>query len=152
MRTTILSLVIASTIGTLSFLAPSVHAQVPAQPGAVYGPEGYVSGEAWRVYPPGSVWQGYAPGTAWRGYAPPAVTAVPPAPAGVIYPPPAFATVPAPVAAGTVYQPATVYTPLVRTVPSQPVRATQRAVAPAYYREFGTGRNVFMHKPWLPNQ
>ncbi len=46
-------------------------------------------------------------------------------------------------------RPATVYRP--PSVAARPTRAA-KDFKPAHYREFGTGRNVFMHKPWLPNQ
>lgn len=140
MRRTTLSLVVASILGCFSLSAPA-WAQAPGQPGVVYGPDGYVPGEAWRYYPPGSVWQGYSPGTPWRGYAPPAAP-----PAGTVYQPPVATTTPPVAVPGLVY-------PQVRYVPqTRAVTTSRRTVQPAYYREFGTGRNIFMHKPWLPNQ
>jgi len=153
MRRAILSLVVASAFSVPLWMSPVARAHVPVQPGVVYGPDGYVTGEAWRAYPPGSVWQGYSPGTAWSGYAPPVTP-------GTIYRPPVTAT--APPGPVTVYPPATAYAPAtlnprwVYTQPGGTVTArpatSRRTVAPAYYREFGTGRNIFMHKPWLPNQ
>jgi len=147
MRKTILSLVIASTVGAfISSFAPTARAQVPGQPGAGYGPGGYAPGQAWRYYPPGTIWEGYSPGTAWRGYAPPVVTTTPrpTPPVGTVY------VSPTQPAQRYIY-PQVTYVPQ-GTVAARPSTSSRLAVPPAYYREFGTGRNVFMHKPWLPNQ
>ncbi|QEH32940.1 hypothetical protein OJF2_14300 [Aquisphaera giovannonii] len=96
----------------------------------------------WYVYPGTNSWSGYAPAGGWAGYVPP--TAAPPsatAPTRVYVQP----TQPAVGPASPV-----VTRPYVRYVPA--ARRSAPATPPAHYREFGTGRNVFLHKPWLPNQ
>ncbi|WP_435016515.1 hypothetical protein TA3x_004082 [Tundrisphaera sp. TA3] len=100
----------------------------------------------------GSGWQGYAPGYTWGTYAAPNYTVVTPAPA------------PRPAVGWQGYQPAQAwqgYQPAQAWQGYQPGQAVRRAPAarsysapraPAHHREFGTGRNVFHHKPWLPGQ
>jgi len=150
MRRAILSLVVAAGLGLLAEPRnAAAQVYVPNQGG--YVPPGYTTGNAWGGYPAVNPWQNYYPGTSWTGYVPPAAT-VPPRPATVVVRPPA-----PPVVATTVTPPARYYSqeyainPYAQA-PATPGRATRLATAPAYYREFGTGRNVFMHKPWLPNQ
>jgi len=71
---------------------------------------------------PRVVWGGYAP----RAYAPP----------------------PAPAARSVT--PRWGYAPASR--PAPPASGVRQGTPPAHHREYGTGRNVFMHKPWLPGQ
>lgn len=108
-------------------------------------------------YPP--AWNGYAPGSGWSGYSPnvyPAPVAVQPAPK------PSW-RVAAPAPAWSGYNPRSTWQSsrpgvILQGRPaanaSAPASATRsrKDFKPAHYREFGTGRNVFMHKPWLPNQ
>ena len=77
------------------------------------------------------------------------------APAQTISPPNGSGANPPPAAvtpgafAGQTSQPATFAAPS-RTLRGAQLRSA-RTVFPAGHREFGTGRNVYLHKPWLPN-
>ncbi|SIN85748.1 hypothetical protein SAMN05444166_1296 [Singulisphaera sp. GP187] len=104
-------------------------------------------------YAPG--WNGYAPGYGWSGYSPnvytPPVSAQP-APKST-WRGDSLATARSGANAGVVRR---FDRPGVVSQPRPAARAnstrTTKDFKPAHYREFGTGRNVFMHKPWLPNQ
>ena len=149
MRRAILSLVVAVGLGLLA-QPRDAAAQVylPNQGG--YVPPGYTTGNAWGGYPAVNPWQNYYPGTSWTGYVPPAAT-VPPRPATVVVRPPAPPVVTTVTPTARYYSQEYATNPYAQA-PATPGRATRLATAPAFYREFGTGRNVFMHKPWLPNQ
>jgi hypothetical protein len=148
MRRTILSVVVAAGC-SLALGARSASAQTYV-PGGSVPPGGYPPGGPWRGYPPVSPWEGYRPGLPWAGYNPPPATpAVPPTVVTQpVSPPPVVSRRAAP-APGVVTrtQPATSTT-------WRGFRLTNwgRPVTPSQYREFGSGRNVFLFKPWLPNQ
>jgi hypothetical protein len=156
MRRAILSLVVAAVLGLLA-QPRDAAAQVylPNQGG--YVPPGYTSGNGWGGYPGVNPWQNYYPGTSWTVYAPPVAT-VPPQPAQVVVQPPASPVIQrAPVVTAMVaptlrYYPTEYANNPYAQAPATPGRATRLATQPAFYREFGSGRNVFLHKPWLPNQ
>ena len=93
-------------------------------------------------------WSGYAPGYSWGsaapsvgGYAPQATTPV------YAYPPSA--------AAWQGYAPTTAwqgYTPGVASAPrARTGGGTAGQPVSRHNREYGTGRTVHMHKPWLPS-
>jgi len=135
MRSLTLSLVAAA--GLMIIAQPrAASAQVVTDRGEYPAP-GYTTGNAWSGYAPSSTWQGYRPGTSWTGYRAPSVSA------GQL--------------ARTVTPGASAPRP-VQTLPptggnSVAARPTGLfAVAPAFYQEFGSGRNLFLHKPWLPNK
>lgn len=140
------SIIVASlTFGGLSALATGASAQSIGvnpgwngySPGYAWGSVGpsvggvapqpygalrtyYNSPSGWQGYAPATAWQGYDPGTAWRYYTP--GTAAQPG-------------LSAPVSSGTVSSGDSWYR-------GKPISSSNR--------EFGTGRNVHMIKPWMP--
>jgi hypothetical protein len=107
----------------------SWYGYAPAYPWGAYAPNGYVTIAPAPAPRPNTAWSGYAPSTAWQAYQ-----------AGVAW---------------QGYAPGRVVTgyatpPGLTTVTPRP--ATTSRFNASTYREFGSGRNVFLHKPWLPGQ
>jgi hypothetical protein len=108
------------------------------------------NGAAWGAYQPASPWTGYAPGYGWVGYAPTA-SARPPAPSGWTYStPPNAWTGYAPQTAWTGYVPQGGWVVTPRRSDASRGYGTVNGRVTAAYREFGSGRPVPLHKPWLP--
>jgi hypothetical protein len=145
MRRTILSLVVALCLSLVAGLGTATAQVVPER--GWYPPQGYTTGNAWRGYSPVSPWQGYWPGRSWTGYRPPRVQATPP----VVTAPSLAGTTPS-LGVITALPGVRYYYSAPGYVYSTPRPTGRMATPPAFYREFGTGRNLFMHKPWLPNQ
>ncbi|AMV36213.1 hypothetical protein [Planctomyces sp. SH-PL62] len=98
-------------------------------------------------------WSGYAPGYAWGNTAPSVGGFAPQTSAPVyVYPPGTGWQGYAPGTAWQGYRPSTAwqgYTPGVQgAVRSAPA---PRSAISSRNREYGSGRNVHMHKPWLPS-
>jgi len=153
------ALAIGWALALTGLALPESHAQQVAAPPTAGTP---ASGSAG--------WYGYVPGQGWVRYAPPSAPVVSPGtavaspyPATAVPPPPGWAGY-APASAWAGYAPASSpVTPAVRlrALPADGSRrrAANRVVngnAPQLsytlpaYREFGTGRNIPLAKPWLP--
>src|SRR4051812_43512739 len=136
---------LATLAGTFGVGVSPARAQ-----GWSYGTPGYsTSPGAWAGYPQSNAWSGYAPSGAWSGYSP---ATVPTPPAGTAWG--GYAPTPGVSTGGYVrsYAPARQYTPAPRYVPAPRVTTGARMRASTPYRDDSTGRNVFMHKPWLPKR
>ncbi len=148
---------IALTLTVTLGLPAAARAQVPAGPPGSSG--GSAPGSAWSGYAPPPGWTGYAPQAGWSGYAPGPVATAPglaPAPTTLRVAPgaaPRYVTVaPGVVAPGGATLPANAVVTRSGVVRRRfsPSYGWQGGANSAAYREFGSGRDVPLHKPWLP--
>jgi hypothetical protein len=137
-------------LATLGILFGAGASPARAQGWSYGGTPAYPSSYAWYHYPRTSGWGGYAPARPWAGYAPAPV----PQPPGRTY-----WRGYGPGTAREGYAPTTsalpggltrYYTPARPSVSApRPAAGSRPRTPPSQYREPGTGRDIFMHKPRL---